>query len=187
MTMEPNALAPAAAVEVLEVPLAGDGEVPNNPDLPLLVYRRVLDPDACDPTPVFERLFTSNGWPAAWRDGVYPFQHYHSRAHEALGVCRGKARVQLGGASGPVHEIGPGDVVVIPAGVAHKRIAASADLLIVGAYPQGAAPDMCRPECEPVEQAAARVRTVPVPATDPVYGAGGPLCRRWAAPAAQPV
>ena len=30
-------------------------------------------------------------------DGIYSFVHYHSMIHEALGIARGNARVQLGG------------------------------------------------------------------------------------------
>ena len=31
-----------------------------------------------------ERRFEENGWPPAWRDGIYDFHHYHSQGHEAL-------------------------------------------------------------------------------------------------------
>ncbi|MDA8049411.1 MAG: hypothetical protein M0002_05300 [Rhodospirillales bacterium] len=49
-----------------------------------------------------------------------------------------------------VPRLGVGDVVVIPAGVGHCAKKASADLLIVGAYPAGAAPsETARPAGPP--------------------------------------
>jgi uncharacterized protein YjlB len=105
-----------------------DGQVPNNPHLPLIVYRAVLEPGpraaaAC------EALFAGNDWSAAWVDGIYAHHHYHSTAHEVLGIAVGSVRVQLGGENGKTVELCAGDVVVIPAGVAHKSEAASLDRL----------------------------------------------------------
>ena len=77
--------------------LADDGAIPNNPELPLLVYRQAVDLPDGDPATVFEALFTANGWPAAWRNGIHPFHHFHSTAHEALGVYRGTATARFGG------------------------------------------------------------------------------------------
>jgi hypothetical protein len=61
------------------------GIVPNNPRLPLVVYRGVLEsgPGAAA---ACETLFAGNGWSDGWRGGVYPYHHYHSTAHEALGI-----------------------------------------------------------------------------------------------------
>src|SRR5687768_18188566 len=50
----------------------------------------------------------------------YPYVHYHSMIHEALGVARGRARVRFGGARGQDLELAPGDVVVLPAGTGHQ-------------------------------------------------------------------
>jgi len=49
--------------------------------------------------------------------------------------------VQFGGADGLLFVAGAGDVLVPPAGVAHKNIWSSHDLRVVGAYPQGTAWD----------------------------------------------
>jgi len=97
-----------------------------------------------DPAVAFEELFDRNRWPAAWRNGVYPFHHFHSNAHEALGVYSGEVTVQFGGDDGIVVTARPGDVIVLPAGTGHKRLAWKGALGIVGAYPAGQHPDMCR-------------------------------------------
>lgn len=75
---------------------------PNNPDLPLPVYRQAVRFDRQDPAAMIERMFGDHGWGGAWRDGVFPYHHYHSNAHEALGVASGRARIQFGGPGGPV-------------------------------------------------------------------------------------
>lgn len=153
-----------------------DGTIPNN-RLPLLIYKAAVPPDPA----AIERLFTANRWPAAWRNGVYPFHHFHSTAHEVLGVARGRVSVLFGGPHGQVLEAEAGDVIVIPAGVAHCNKGQSDDLLIVGAYPDNAPnPDLRRARPAEHDEAAASVRRVPLPDADPVQGADGPLGRIWA-------
>ena len=159
---------------------ADDGIVPNNPNLPLIVYRAVID-TGTGAAPACEALFAANGWSGGWRGGVYPYHHYHSTAHEVLGIVAGSAQVRLGGEGGALVEVRAGDVVVIPAGVAHKGEATSPDLLIVGAYPGGRGPDMKVPGRGDRERALANIERVPTPATDPVCGASGPLVERWSA------
>ena len=129
--------------EPLTFTFADDGAIPNS-RLPLLVYRGAVPPDPV----AIERLFAQHRWPPAWRNGVHPFHHFHSNTHEALGVARGQASVLFGGPNGQVLSVSAGDVVVIPAGVGHCCQSRSADLLIVGAYPDDApSPDLrdCRP------------------------------------------
>jgi len=156
---------------------ADDGTVPNNM-LPLVVYRGALA-DGGDRAGACERMFAANGWPDAWRNGIYGHHHYHSTAHEVLGIARGHARVRLGGEGGQTVELRAGDVVVIPAGVAHKRESASSDLLVIGAYPKGQRPDMNQADPGRRMRASANVAAVPLPASDPVTGGAGPLLERW--------
>ena len=128
-------------------------------------------------------MFSRNGWPAAWRNGIHAHHHYHSTAHEVLGIARGRARVRLGGEGGQTVALNEGDVVVIPAGVAHKREAASADLLVIGAYPRGQTPDMNRAEAGRHASGAAKLAAVPLPDADPVTGRDYPLLDCWRDPA----
>ncbi|HZS82252.1 MAG TPA: cupin domain-containing protein [Stellaceae bacterium] len=159
-------------------PLGADGPFPGNPNCPLLVYRAALAL-AGDAAAECERLFARHGWSGGWRDGVYPYHHFHSNAHEALGFVAGSARVRFGGPNGPVVEVAAGDVVVIPAGVAHKKESATPDLLVIGAYAEGRGPDLRRGRPEERESVLRNVEQVPLPEADPVLGAAGPLRRRW--------
>lgn len=158
---------------------ADDGIVPNSP-LPLVVYRGAL-PDNGDVASACEAMFAKNGWPDSWRNGIYPHHHYHSTAHEVLGIAGGSTRVRLGGEHGQTVELRAGDVVVFPAGVAHKRESASGDLLVIGAYPRGQRPDLCRAEPVRHDRAVGNVGAVPLPDTDPVTGRAGPLLDCWRA------
>ena len=159
--------------------LVDDGAIPNNAELPLLVYRRAVTLAEDDPATVFEALFTANGWPAAWRNGIFPFHHFHSTAHEVLGVFGGSATAVFGGESGIEVTVSAGDVVVIPAGVGHKAIEASTNLGIVGAYPAGTNPDLCRGAPEERPRSVDAIARVPIPDCDPLYGDEGPLRKHW--------
>lgn len=166
--------------EALTFRFAADREVPNNPRLPLIVYRQALRLDlASDPAEVFEAAFAANGWGLSWRNGIYRFRHFHVRAHEVLGIARGSARVEFGGATGQPLDIGAGDVAILPAGTAHKCLTQSADLLVVGAYPDASGVDQKRAGEVDVARALADIAKVAAPAKDPVYGAEGPLPTLW--------
>ena len=159
--------------------LGDDGTFPNNEALPILVYRHAIDPSDGDPAAALERLFRENGWGGTWRNGIYSYHHYHSTAHEVLGIARGAARVQLGGESGVVIDVAPGDVLVLPAGTAHKNLGSSSDFLVVGAYPEGQSYDMNFGHSGERPAADRNIEQTPIPRTDPVCGREGPLIEFW--------
>lgn len=153
------------------------GWAPNHQRLPVLLYHAVLDVAGSDPAAVAEVRFRQNGWPPQWRAGIFSFHHYHSTAHEALGIVRGKGRVVLGGENGTVVRLSAGDTMILPVGAVHCCLEASANFLVVGAYPPGQHWDVCReaPDAETLE----RMRNLPVPTSDPVSGRSGALHRLW--------
>ena len=109
-----------------------DGVYPGSV-VPVLLYRAAITVDAQDRASVFERAFAQNDWRNSWRNGVYSFAHYHSTSHEVLGVYDGTATLRLGGKHCHTVEVRSGDVILIPAGVAHHNIGTSPDFGVVGA------------------------------------------------------
>ena len=157
-----------------------DGLVPNNSKLPLLIYPAAVAVTIARPEQAFLGLFASNGWGGGWIDSIYPFQHYHSNAHEVLGIAQGTASVQFGGPNGPVMGVRAGDVVIIPAGGGHCLKEQSDDLSVVGAYPAGQHDvDLMRATADDRARAMPRIASVPLPIADPVGGGNGPLLRFW--------
>jgi uncharacterized protein YjlB len=176
----------AGAAERLALPqspevvrLREDGGVPNNPKLPLVIYRQAVRFDSQDRAALLVELFGRHGWRDAWRDGIYDFLHFHTGTHEVLGIARGRVTVQFGGPEGPKIALHAGDVAVLPAGAGHRRVRASRDLLVVGAYPDGGRYDEPTPEQIELAEARRSIAAVPRPRQDPVYGADGPLMSLW--------
>ena len=158
---------------------ADDGDIPNN-RFPLIVYSGVFDSAAADPASAFEALFRRNRWGNGWRNGIYSFHHYHSTAHEVLGIAAGQATVRMGGETGGrTLAVRAGDALLIPAGVGHKRLSSDARLLVIGAYPRGQSPDLIREGAPDGPAIRTRIAVVPFPETDPVTGAAGPMWEAW--------
>ncbi|MHA7138476.1 cupin domain-containing protein [Rossellomorea arthrocnemi] len=151
-----------------------DGIIPNNPDLPVIIYRNALDHphDA-------EELFNRNQWLNSWTNGIYDYHHYHSNAHEALGVMEGEATVQLGGEMGEEVTVHKGDVIILPAGTGHKKLSASPDFKVAGAYPNGDDYNLKKGSLRERPSVLIEIKNVPRPSLDPVFGNTGPLIKYW--------
>src|SRR6185312_3841358 len=108
-------------VEIQQIILKDDGRFPNS-KLPALLYKGILKIPFLFPATYVRNLFRKNNWSNAWDFGIFEYHHYHSTTHEVLGVYNGKTKLQLGGDDGIAVILEKGDVLVIPAGVAHKNL-----------------------------------------------------------------
>lgn len=152
-----------------------DGEIPNNRDLPVIVYEGIFK----DGSQGIESAFNKHNWKNSWRGDVFDYHHYHSNTHEVLGVTRGKATLLIGGDEGERLDLEAGDVVVLPAGTGHMKLEGSDDFEVVGAYPEGAHYNTRTRDPEERNQAVSEIGHVPLPETDPVFGDTGPLLEKW--------
>ena len=156
-----------------------DGNFPNNRRLPVLLYHDVLKTKD-NPTGQLESLIMGNGWSGAWRNGIFGYHHYHSNAHEVLAVYSGSVTVQLGGPNGKTFDLSAGDVVVLPAGTAHKRLSSFGNFGVIGAYPGGQEDyDLNYGREGERPQTDRNIEQVSLPDADPIYGENGPLMRYW--------
>lgn len=155
--------------------LHDDGVIPNHPTLPVLIYQGVW---ADNPSSA-EQKMNDHRWGNSWVNGVFDYHHYHSNAHEALAVISGSVQIILGGEHGQVVTLQAGDIVVLPAGTGHKRLHASLDFRIAGAYPAGMKYNTRTGGPNERPQALCEIQEVPLPDTDPVYGEDGPLLKLW--------
>ena len=83
-----------------------------------------------------------------------------------------------GGNNGRTLQLKAGDAAILPAGTGHHCLSASANFLVVGAYPPSGTYD----ECTKSEEHAQALKTIPKvgrPRKDPVYGSKGPLLSAW--------
>ncbi|ORY61369.1 uncharacterized protein BCR38DRAFT_439984 [Pseudomassariella vexata] len=172
---------------------------PNN-RLPVLVYRGVL------PTPLDEGTASEalqlNGWVKKGTWGTITVKHFHPNTHECYGIFQGASELVFG--EGGADESGKGirchvragDVVVVPAGVAHASVATEEEggtqnesgdghkpYKYIGVYPEGAphwrselGNRMLSSEDEDLTN---EVASVAAPSADPVYGPHGPLMDIW--------
>lgn len=156
--------------------LQANGWVPNNPRLPVLLYRSVFEPGEAAVS-VTQQLFTDNGWPPQWVNGIFDYHHYHATAHEVLAFTRGEAQVMLGGPDGSLITVRGGDIVLLPSGTGHCNKGSSDDFTVVGAYPPGQSADICREAAS--QEMLRQISQVTFPHCDPVYGKTGPLLEQW--------
>lgn len=154
-----------------------DGIFPNS-QLPVLLYKGVMDIPLLFPATYVQHLFQKNNWSNSWDAGIFEYHHYHSNTHEVLGIYSGKTRLQLGGENGQIILIEKGDVIVIPAGVAHKNLGKEDEVGVVGAYPDGRNFDMNYGNPGERPGTDKNIRAVPLPMTDP-FGLQTGLTTFW--------
>jgi uncharacterized protein YjlB len=157
--------------------LAPNGWVPNNRRLPVLIWHSAIDPREPDAAGRFEALFAQNGWPPQWRDGIFDYHHFHSTAHEVLGIASGEADLMLGGPKGRTISVRAGDALLLPAGTGHCLLTCGPRFQVIGAYPPGQQWDIRRDALSEPERLA--MEALPFPASDPVCGDDGPLIAHW--------
>ena len=178
--------APAATprrdgVKVSTFTCEDDGVVPNNPALPVVLMAGAFECGAG--AHALMALFEANGWRRTWHYTVFDYQHYHPNAHEALAVASGWADIQIGGPRGDIHRVTEGDAMVLPAGTGHCRIDGRDDFSVVGGYPPGQEDrEIVRGIIQNRKDAPERIAGLARPATDPVFGAEGPLIQAWGMP-----
>ena len=125
-----------------------------------------------------EAMFARNDWPHSWRNGIHPYHHYHTTAHEVLG-SRAAAPACGSAAGRPNCRAARRRCRRDPGRGRAQARGASGDLLVIGSYPRGQNPDMCHAKPDRHDRAAANIAAVPLPATDPVTGTATPLLDHW--------
>ena len=165
-------------MKLLQYFLKDDGRFPNS-HLPVLVYKKGIRLPLFFKAQKVRKLFSRHHWTNNWRNGVYTFHHYHSNTHEVMGVIRGSATIKLGGEDGLEIRIEKGDVILIPAGVAHKNMGREKDVICVGGYPQGKDYDINTGTATEYAKSVKRIKELSVPLKDPVFGKQGFLKSYW--------
>lgn len=152
-----------------------------NSTLPVLYYPKGIA-DKLNEAEVSQKVlsfFEQNGYTNGWVGSIYIYHHFHSNTHEVLGCISGEAQVQLGGPNAEIYPFRSGNVLLLPAGVAHKLITASEDFQIVGAYPDHQSPDMQTGNLEDYSEVTERIQRVSKPKYDPVQNVHGGVAEYW--------
>ena len=152
------------------------GEMPNS-TLPLIVAVAGIDPRLGEHA--VHELLLGHGWEGTWTYTVYDYWHYHATGHEVLVCIAGHASIGFGGDSGVAVEMRPGDAVIIPAGVGHKRLSGTADFQVVGAYPPGQNGAITRAGAIDLVVAARAIGQLELPETDPLSGEAPGRLAAW--------
>ncbi len=158
--------------------LEDNGIFPNSV-LPVLLYKAAFALPNDHAPGIIEEVFDENSWYSSWRNGIHDYNHYHSTTHEVLGVYSGHCHVLLGGDSGIQLLLDKGDVLIIPAGVSHRNIGATANFKCVGAYPDGVEFDINLGKSGERPGTDKRIKKLSVPRMDPLYGESGHLHKYW--------
>ena len=157
-----------------------NGLFPGN-DLPVLHYKKALQIPRFFPGRFARKILERHGWTNTWRDGIFTYDHYHSNTHEVMVVIKGHTVLLLGGENGTQLSLQKGDVIVLPAGVAHRNRGKLKDVICVGGYPEGKNFDMNYGKQGERPATDNNISSLPLPAMGPLYGKSDPLITIWKA------
>ena len=182
LTMPPVTPNPLSSLKVSSHQIPAHGATPNTSIQckPLLIYHAAF-PSTITASQLEAHFARVGAALPQWRYTMYATSHFHSTTHEVLGVAAGAARLCFGheANAGRVEvEARRGDVLVVPAGVAHRLLRDHLDedesFGMVGAYPPGCSWDMCYGRAGEEEKVQG-IRAVKWFERDPVYGDEGPV------------
>lgn len=173
-------LAPLNEVKVIKHLIPRYKLIPNTSiqDKPILLYRGAFRNEA-SARQMEWHLSRVGVVEPQWRYTMYSTSHFHSTSHEVLCIASGEARLCFGHEdnAGRVDEVvRKGDVVLVPAGVAHRLVEEiQRPFEMVGSYPRGCGWDMCY-GVEGEEEKVGKIGELAWFERDPVFGSGGPAC-----------
>jgi uncharacterized protein YjlB len=171
-------LKPISPSELIHELIPPNNLFPNNTRYPFLLYKQAFNFDH-DHSHAVSQFLQHNSWVKPWIDSIYSFDHYHSNNHEVLVITQGKCKVQVGGPHYKTYDIQKGDVIIFPAGVAHKNLGSSEDFKCVGAYAFDIDYDMNYGRASEHPQVEENIKQVGQPKCDPVFGEKGLLFDYW--------
>ncbi|KAI1750660.1 RmlC-like cupin domain-containing protein [Xylaria castorea] len=174
----PLKITPFGDLKVLKHQIPACNMIPNTSiqRKPLLIYESVF-PNAT--AFKIESLLSDTGVVTPqWRATMYAMSHFHSMSHKVLSVTNGKATICFGYEDNPgriMRDIEKGDLIIIPAGVAHRLYAILEEgFEMDGSYSKGYNCDTCYgipDEGWKIE----RIKELPWFDLDPIYGDKGPV------------
>jgi len=165
-------------VEFVRLKIPAGDQVPNNPNHPAVIARNALGGEHDDRT--VRSLMERNGWGGAWTSIVFDYHHFHPDAFEALAVASGSATLMLGGPQGETVDVRAGDVMILPPGFGHRRLAMHDGFQICGAYLPGQEDyTVVRASSGYDDAMLKQIAAVVKPRTDPVWGADGALLKAF--------
>jgi len=169
-------IAPLKSLQVSQHQIPAHKRIPNTSiqNKPLLIYHGAFQGSSA--AQIESHLQTIGVVTPQWRYTMYSTSHFHSTAHEVLSICSGSAKLCFGGEenSGRVEPVvETGDVIVVPAGVAHRLLEDHGSFQMVGSYPNGKNWDMCY-GAEGEEDKTKAIARLGWFTRDPVYGEEGP-------------
>ncbi|KAL0941378.1 uncharacterized protein CTRU02_204141 [Colletotrichum truncatum] len=170
-------LAPLSSLSVSKHLIPAHGLLPNTSiqNKPLMIYHSAFrSPSASS---IESHLSYIDVVEPQWRYTMYSTSHFHSTSHEVLCISNGRAKLCFGGEDneGRVEPlVEKGDVVVVPAGVAHRLLEdIEGNFEMVGSYPKGCHWDMCYGK-KGEESKVESISKLGWFTKDPVYGENGP-------------